>query len=111
MFSIFKRREEKIYRPLIDYRCIVIIKHYLQLAPRHFYFNLSLTLHFFVPITSQAIVEFRPPNRPATASNYISHLTGQMQAAFEDAAFKLNVNQLSGIVDSDSGLHIILRKA
>jgi len=34
-----------------------------------------------------------------------------MQAAFEDAAFKLNVNQLSGIVDSDSGLHIILRKA
>ncbi|XP_043658343.1 putative peptidyl-prolyl cis-trans isomerase dodo [Drosophila teissieri] len=36
---------------------------------------------------------------------------GQMQAAFEDAAFKLNVGQLSGIVDGDSGLHIILRKA
>jgi len=34
-----------------------------------------------------------------------------MQASFEDAAFKLNVGQLSGIVDSDSGLHIILRKA
>ncbi|XP_016954587.1 putative peptidyl-prolyl cis-trans isomerase dodo [Drosophila biarmipes] len=36
---------------------------------------------------------------------------GQMQASFEEAAFKLNVGQLSGIVDSDSGLHIILRKA
>ncbi|KAH8409003.1 hypothetical protein KR009_004991 [Drosophila setifemur] len=36
---------------------------------------------------------------------------GQMQATFEKAAFALNVGQLSGIVDSDSGLHIIQRKS
>lgn len=34
---------------------------------------------------------------------------GMMQKPFEDAAFGLKVNELSGIVDSDSGLHIILR--
>lgn len=32
-----------------------------------------------------------------------------MQKAFEDAAFGLQVGQLSGIVDTDSGVHIILR--
>lgn len=37
--------------------------------------------------------------------------TGQMQPPFEKAAFGLNVGQLSGIVDTDSGLHIILRKS
>ncbi|XP_017030277.1 putative peptidyl-prolyl cis-trans isomerase dodo [Drosophila kikkawai] len=36
---------------------------------------------------------------------------GQMQPPFEKAAFGLNVGQLSGIVDTDSGLHIILRKS
>ncbi|XP_030380796.1 putative peptidyl-prolyl cis-trans isomerase dodo [Scaptodrosophila lebanonensis] len=36
---------------------------------------------------------------------------GQMQPPFEKAAFALNVGQLSEIVDTDSGLHIILRKA
>ncbi|KAH8274785.1 putative peptidyl-prolyl cis-trans isomerase dodo [Drosophila bipectinata] len=36
---------------------------------------------------------------------------GQMQPPFEKAAFGLNIGQLSGIVDTDSGLHIILRKA
>ncbi|XP_017487684.1 PREDICTED: putative peptidyl-prolyl cis-trans isomerase dodo [Rhagoletis zephyria] len=34
---------------------------------------------------------------------------GQMQKAFEDAAFSLKVGQMSKIVDTDSGLHIILR--
>ena len=34
---------------------------------------------------------------------------GQMQKAFEDASFALQVGQLSGLVDSDSGIHIILR--
>eukprot|EP00605_Chrysophyceae_sp_TOSAG23-4_P002803 GSChrysophyteH1.ASY1.ANO1.3087.1 assembled CDS len=34
---------------------------------------------------------------------------GQMQKAFEDASFELAVQGLSGIVDSDSGIHIILR--
>ncbi|KAH8271134.1 hypothetical protein KR018_001284 [Drosophila ironensis] len=36
---------------------------------------------------------------------------GQMQPAFETAAFGLNVGQLSGIVETDSGLHIIWRKS
>ncbi|KAH6568027.1 hypothetical protein BASA62_005704 [Batrachochytrium salamandrivorans] len=35
---------------------------------------------------------------------------GQMQASFEQAAFALKVGELSGPVDSDSGIHLILRK-
>lgn len=34
---------------------------------------------------------------------------GQMQKPFEEAAFSLKVGQLSKIVDTESGLHIILR--
>lgn len=34
---------------------------------------------------------------------------GMMQKPFEDAAFGLKVNEMSGIVDTDSGLHLILR--
>ncbi|EEH51543.1 uncharacterized protein MICPUCDRAFT_23204 [Micromonas pusilla CCMP1545] len=36
---------------------------------------------------------------------------GKMQKAFEDGAFALEVGAMSGVVDSDSGLHIILRTA
>ena len=36
---------------------------------------------------------------------------GQMQASFEQASFALQVGQISDIVDSDSGIHIILRVA
>ena len=34
---------------------------------------------------------------------------GQMQQSFEEAAFALQVGELSDLVDSDSGIHIILR--
>lgn len=36
---------------------------------------------------------------------------GAMQKPFEDAAFNLKVNELSDIVHSDSGVHLILRVA
>ena len=34
---------------------------------------------------------------------------GQMQAPFEQATFALQVGQMSQLVDTDSGVHIILR--
>jgi len=36
---------------------------------------------------------------------------GAMQKPFEDATFALKVNEISGIVDTESGVHIILRTA
>jgi NIMA-interacting peptidyl-prolyl cis-trans isomerase 1 len=36
---------------------------------------------------------------------------GAMQKAFEDASFALDVDEMSQVVDSDSGLHVILRIA
>jgi NIMA-interacting peptidyl-prolyl cis-trans isomerase 1 len=36
---------------------------------------------------------------------------GQMQRAFEEASFALNVGELSQICDTDSGVHIIYRVA
>ena len=36
---------------------------------------------------------------------------GQMQKPFEDASFSLKWARCSGVVESDSGLHIILRLA
>jgi NIMA-interacting peptidyl-prolyl cis-trans isomerase 1 len=36
---------------------------------------------------------------------------GMMQQSFEDAAFALEVGEISGIVSSDSGYHLIYRIA
>lgn len=36
---------------------------------------------------------------------------GAMQKPFENASFALNVGEMSDIVDTDSGVHIILRTA
>ena len=36
---------------------------------------------------------------------------GQMQKAFEDAAFALQVGEMSGVISTDSGVHLILRTA
>jgi NIMA-interacting peptidyl-prolyl cis-trans isomerase 1 len=36
---------------------------------------------------------------------------GQMQKAFEDASFKLRIGEMSDIVETDSGVHLIYRIA
>ncbi|CUM67692.1 uncharacterized protein PRCAT00005395001 [Priceomyces carsonii] len=36
---------------------------------------------------------------------------GQMQPSFEEAAFNLNVGEISDLVESDSGIHLIQRTA
>ncbi|BFZ53503.1 peptidyl-prolyl cis-trans isomerase Pin1 [Savitreella phatthalungensis] len=36
---------------------------------------------------------------------------GEMQRAFEDAAFGLKVGELSGVIETDSGVHLIERTA
>ncbi|PSS29757.1 hypothetical protein PHLCEN_2v2905 [Hermanssonia centrifuga] len=39
------------------------------------------------------------------------NIQGQMQKSFEDAAYGLNVGEMSDIISTDSGVHIILRTA
>ncbi len=36
---------------------------------------------------------------------------GQMQRPFEEATYALAVGEMSGVVDTDSGVHLILRTA
>ncbi|OAF68532.1 hypothetical protein A3Q56_03752 [Intoshia linei] len=67
------------------------------------------------------IVRSNPAKFPELASQYsdcssakrggdLGEFTeGQMQKSFENAAFKLGIGEISSIVDSASGLHIIQR--
>lgn len=48
-------------------------------------------------------------NTPVFINLIHSIFIGEMQAPFEDASFKLAIGQLSGIVETNSGLHIIKR--
>ena len=47
----------------------------------------------------------------AVASDLGMFGRGMMQEAFENASFALEVGEISGIVDTDSGVHLILRYA
>ncbi len=46
-----------------------------------------------------------------TDQEHPSNIQGQMQKSFEDAAYDLNVGEMSDIISTDSGVHIILRTA
>jgi len=53
--------------------------------------------------------EFSECSSAGDKGNLGSFGKGQMQKAFEDVAFSLKVGEVSEIVKTDSGLHIILR--
>lgn len=53
--------------------------------------------------------EFSDCSSAKRGGNLGSFKRGQMQKAFEDVSFRLAVGEMSGIVDTDSGLHIIYR--
>lgn len=41
---------------------------------------------------------------------YVEHATqGQMQRPFEEATYALDVGEISDVVSTDSGVHLILR--
>ncbi len=65
------------------------------------------------PLSEEAILAFSPEVSylPTVLIPIDIVATGQMQKAFEDATYATEVGQISGIVDSDSGIHIILRLA
>lgn len=53
--------------------------------------------------------EFSECRSAARGGDLGSFGRGAMQKQFEDAAFKLEVGEISDLVDSDSGIHIIMR--
>jgi NIMA-interacting peptidyl-prolyl cis-trans isomerase 1 len=62
-------------------------------------------------ITDGCIAKQRSDCGSCAQSGDLGHFgRGDMQKPFEDASFALKVGEMSGIVDTDSGVHLILRK-
>ena len=60
-------------------------------------------------LLSELLVARTSPDPHCNAMQRGRFKSGQMQREFEDAAFALNVGEISGIVSTPSGLHLIMR--
>jgi len=60
--------------------------------------------------TWEEVVETESDCTSAKRGGDLKHFPrGKMQKPFEDAGFALEVGEISGVVDTDSGIHIIKR--